>query len=1801
MLSKIVQNVLDKREPGLLEGVVQKNVKPSPAQRAGMRLAVEHTFQAEQERQQERQMMQDIFPALRTEPVETTIAPPEVETPQRGMLSRIVERLPGVLSPREKPERFERPTGEMVTMEGLAPIESVVERRGFLTPPEDVAFFGKQLEPLVTLSQLPARIGEGIIKTGLEAIQLSRQVTDVRLDESPRELLRRGIEETGPLNLFNFDARRLGYTEKQVEGVLKRGVDTFERKFDEEFLDEQGRYVASNEPDWWRLSKVTAETTWEEIVPTVIDAWIAKNIITAARGSLLKTQAKKLDNVNAWERFGRPQTAQEAKTAYRRLAKEFHPDMPHGSKQMFQALKRDYDKLFVAGKFQPPDIKQVALWERFLPKRIRDAKQPIVARPERMLPGFEGRAGIGLAVDPLKGVKATQAQELARQGLTVSQIAQRLNVTQSAVEATIGGVARDLFHGTSQEIIGGRLAFGEGDIRRGGQAGGLFLTESEEIARVFGRDVFRASGEIREQTIDLTQKENIDLFEKQIGKTYQSLDGEKITFTEQDFNLMFPDKRADFATISQYPEVVEKVVKEQGKRGIAFMETAGGQTAKTYQIIEGEIPVTPLRPPTPTEVDITPTIPEGTPLSTHFERIKPQLDDLATGIGFERINLEAQAKRAFELVEKSPNRALRIAYGIDAPPKGLHPEAVQISLIESLKSAGRIEEATAIARRLSLGLTDTAQKLNIAKIDLGSAGERKIEGIIMDEKLVRMGEQIPKGVRELPPRQRAINKIKTDAEKAIKDSFETTKVGKAEGLLADMRLTGELRTELAKGFAKDNITIEKLYNMSSGQRRDVLEKYVGKEKGKELSGSFERALLSNQKQALRDWVWKNVYEGRGLYKEVELEQAKRMFDKGLRARDLRRLTDEQRISKLSQFVGRRNAELLNERFLKAQKGGTLANWEQRVVGSKDLHTHEKANRILTRLRSIDEMGVLTPDQAKNFMEDFLYIKLGVDVTEAQAKEISRMVKRITSASDKVGDNWTHTNKPNVKEYFRARREMEDYMKKINPDTALDVFTSVGARGSILAALRIPVNSLMFQIVPGITRTISKRVVAPALIPGDYKFLDRMQVMLSGLKHPIVNTEFWREQTKMGIEIYKETGYDIARMQTLEDGFRYFGEKYTNPTGPTWGESKGIAEKMGATVRGHAKLVQPALKYGAGGTDAVFANSHRAGTTQLLARQTAMLDELTGQLPVITERDLVFLPDATVGQRMTVAQREEMLIKEALSFNPQSVQGQYIREGGILDAHHANFTTNDGYGRLAIQLRGLLPKGLGQTIAPFAKIPANALGKGFEATGPGVIMGLQRFVKATKMPPGAEKNTEMAEGLTLALTAGGLLGTALILTSMLDNDDFIGAYDFRARSENNLTTTKNAGANYVRIGGKWVNLRWTGPLAIPISAIMTARKNRAEGDSAVIGYGTGVATGLLEFPVVKEMFGLLKSLERAATSDTITSFLNNAGMDMESVRRWIAVRTIPSIISHDVQGLFDETRYDSLGRPIPEKSFKNFIVGANIKEDTSNVITEEFDRLNMRGYMPVLTDPTGDHIEFLEFFSEVMDDRYYVELLAEKKREYSFRVFELMQSDEYKDMSNEEIKSAIDGIRRKEILDPLREHSQELQKELDMEGITSEEIAWEKVAHKYGRSVSDYARAFSTDPYNAFRALLTEEELGRIEGNLVELQRFYGIKFDEPGGSQDYKKALMNQHGIPWEEREHYKLEHILPVGAGGGNEDANLMLVDTATWQFFTPIDIAVGNAVKDKRLTRRQARDLMIDFKVNRKITAEEVIEAIR
>jgi len=141
---------------------------------------------------------------------------------------------------------------------------------------------------------------------------------------------------------------------------------------------------------------------------------------------------------------------------------------------------------------------------------------------------------------------------------------------------------------------------------------------------------------------------------------------------------------------------------------------------------------------------------------------------------------------------------------------------------------------------------------------------------------------------------------------------------------------------------------------------------------------------------------------------------------------------------------------------------------------------------------------------------------------------------------------------------------------------------------------------------------------------------------------------------------------------------------------------------------------------------------------------------------------------------------------------------------------------------------------------------------------------------------------------------------------------------------------------------------------------------------------------------------------------------------------------------------------------------------------------------------------------------------------------------------------------------------------------------------------------DYWKAFGREPGQAWETLFGPEKLGLVSGNLVAKQRFYGIDYDEEGGSDEKKKELMEEAGIPWSERGDYKLEHITPAKGGGGSEDANLMIVPNADWEFYRSVDGYVARALKTGTIEMDEVADLMFEFKVKKTINEVTVLDRL-
>jgi len=255
--------------------------------------------------------------------------------------------------------------------------------------------------------------------------------------------------------------------------------------------------------------------------------------------------------------------------------------------------------------------------------------------------------------------------------------------TQKITEPT---QTKTLYHGTPQEIKGKELTYG---MKKGKDSGGIFLTDNKDVANVFAFNgkVYEIGAEIKKQVVDLTEKIGIDLFKNEIGKEYTTFDGEKIKFSKEDFDLMFPQGKADFASVSQYPELVQKVVDQSKMRGIAFNEYAGGKIGKTYQILNGNIPIKsePVAKPTIEAQKGVATEPEGKEVgrvSGVAKSIEAKAIEQGLSKGFSDlaeytpIVIKEQAKMISDIMSKDIERAKRIALGQEALPEGLKGAAV---------------------------------------------------------------------------------------------------------------------------------------------------------------------------------------------------------------------------------------------------------------------------------------------------------------------------------------------------------------------------------------------------------------------------------------------------------------------------------------------------------------------------------------------------------------------------------------------------------------------------------------------------------------------------------------------------------------------------------------------------------------------------------------------------------------------------------------------------------------------------------------------------------------------------------------------------------------------------------------------------------------------------------------------------------------------------------------------------------------------------------------------------------------------
>jgi hypothetical protein len=150
------------------------------------------------------------------------------------------------------------------------------------------------------------------------------------------------------------------------------------------------------------------------------------------------------------------------------------------------------------------------------------------------------------------------------------------------------------------------------------------------------------------------------------------------------------------------------------------------------------------------------------------------------------------------------------------------------------------------------------------------------------------------------------------------------------------------------------------------------------------------------------------------------------------------MSSDERHAFLGEIVGKENAQGVNALFeskllLKNQQQGMIT-WAKKVAGLSPTIKRD----LIAKIEKLER--VLSPAEGEQFLKDLASTKLGIGVTEAEAKTIMELSKKVTDLKEAGG-----------KPYGNAYLDLQDYVDSITPQKKDSIFTNVGGLQKSLSA------------------------------------------------------------------------------------------------------------------------------------------------------------------------------------------------------------------------------------------------------------------------------------------------------------------------------------------------------------------------------------------------------------------------------------------------------------------------------------------------------------------------------------------------------------------------------------------------------------------------------------------------------------------------------------------------------------------------------------------------------------------------------
>ncbi|MEB3151423.1 MAG: hypothetical protein VKL60_20690, partial [Sphaerospermopsis sp.] len=476
---------------------------------------------------------------------------------------------------------------------------------------------------------------------------------------------------------------------------------------------------------------------------------------------------------------------------------------------------------------------------------------------------------------------------------------------------------------------------------------------------------------------------------------------------------------------------------------------------------------------------------------------------------------------------------------------------------------------------------------------------------------------------------------------------------------------------------------------------------------------------------------------------------------------------------------------------------------------------------------------------------------------------------------------------------------------------------------------------------------------------------------------------------------------------------------------------------------------------------------------------------------------------------------------------------------------ATFTNDTMLSNLAVNAKKILNKevqGLGDFFIPFAKVPSNAIDLGLKYSGGGAVGGMKnifKFYKNRKTLSDVEGKRLLKDGLKDLVRVGfGASAVALTGFKLFKDTEFIGAYD-KERSQ--IEELKNGTYDAVKIGGKWINLDYLGPLKTPLVAGLYMKKYGK--DLGLLGAATqGVGSLIGSFktsPFFEGMNSLVesakdlkkgegaeqyvKALARSASDFTaryIPSAIGQAAILFDSYKRDTkkfygfgkVIDKIPWLrkimLDPKINGLGQEIKLDWFDRTLP------VLFGSRVKIANDNPIAKEYERLDETGNTPSFENWDYPRKKILQGLKANLTEDEYRSARVDFGEALTDNLEKLFNSEEYKKMDDFDKKKAIadatsDATTGTALKLGFDKDGQKLGKEVKLEGKSLEYDKMYKKGYDFSKSkdkeLKDLNKSMSADRTKNFKLML--------QYNPEEAKKWYN---DQPRKEKERLKSLIKK-------------------------------------------------------------------------------------